>query len=86
MAYLPSPGCDPAELAERDDWQADSHTRLDQALGKLDDRSRDIVARRWLADKKETLHELAAEYSVSAERIRQIEVNAISKLKGFMVD
>ena len=85
MAYLPSPGSDPAELAEQSDWQADAHSRLDQALSELDDRSRDIIARRWLAEKKTTLHELAAEYSISAERIRQIEVSAISKLKGFMV-
>jgi RNA polymerase sigma-32 factor len=84
MAYLPSSGSDPAELAEQNDWQADSHNRLNRSLEELDDRSRDIVARRWLAEKKSTLHELAAEYSVSAERIRQIEANAISKLKGFM--
>ena len=84
MAYLPSPGSDPADLAERDDWHADSHDRLGEALDELDDRSRDIVARRWLAEKKVTLHELAAEYQVSAERIRQIEAKAISKLKGFM--
>jgi RNA polymerase sigma-32 factor len=84
MAYLPSPGSDPAELAEQDDWQADSNGRLRQALGKLDERSRDIVARRWLGETKSTLHELAAEYSVSAERIRQIEANAFRKIKGFM--
>ena len=84
MAYLPSPGSDPAELAEQDDWQADSNGRLRQALGKLDERSRDIVARRWLGETKATLHELAAEYSVSAERIRQIEANAFRKIKGFM--
>ncbi len=85
MAYLSSPGSDPAELAEQNDWQADSHSRLNRSLEELDDRSRDIVARRWLAEKKATLHELAAEYSVSAERIRQIEANAMLKLKGFMV-
>jgi len=84
MAYLPSPGSDPAELAEQDDWQADSNGRLRQALGELDERSRDIVARRWLGETKATLHELAAEYSVSAERIRQIEANAFRKIKGFM--
>ena len=84
MAYLPSPGSDPAELAEQDDWQADSNGRLRQALGELDERSRDIVARRWLGETKATLHELAAEYSISAERIRQIEANAFRKIKGFM--
>ena len=84
MAYLPSPGSDPAELAEQDDWRADSNGRLRQALGELDERSRDIVARRWLGETKATLHELAAEYSVSAERIRQIEANAFRKIKGSM--
>ena len=85
VAYLPTPGSDPAELVENADWETDSHERLEQALDELDDRSRDIVARRWLVEKKATLHELAANYGVSAERIRQIEANAISKLKGFMV-
>ncbi len=60
------------------------HERLDGALAKLDERSRDILARRWLADDKATLHELAAEYGVSAERIRQIEANAIGKLRKQM--
>jgi len=83
-AYLPSPDSDPAEAVERHDWQRDSHERLALALGGLDKRSQDIVRRRWLGEKKSTLHELASEYQVSAERIRQIEVNAISKLKGLM--
>jgi len=84
MAYLPSPGSDPAELAEHDDTYADSHDRLGQALAELDERSRNIVTRRWLAEKKSTLHQLAAEYEISAERIRQIEAKAISRLKDFM--
>ena len=50
----------------------------------LDERSRDIVERRWLTDDKATLHELAAEYGVSAERIRQLEKNAMKKLKKAM--
>ena len=52
------------------------------ALEKLDDRSRDIVSKRWLVDQKATLHELADEYGVSAERIRQIEKNAFNKIKA----
>ena len=84
VAYLPSLNSDPAEMIEQADWKSDTHDRLGQALAELDDRSRDIVARRWLAEKKTTLHELAAEYEVSAERIRQIEATAIGKLKGFM--
>ena len=60
---------------------ANDHERLAAALAKLDERSRMILSRRWLAEHKATLHELAAEYGVSAERIRQIEANAIGKLK-----
>ena len=81
-AYLPSPDSDPADVVEQADLQNDSHQRLGRALAELDDRSRDIVQRRWLAEKKATLHELAAEYGVSAERIRQIEANAMRRLRG----
>jgi len=83
-AYLPAPNSDPAKAVEREDFDSDAHERLGAALAKLDARSRDILARRWLTDDKATLHELAAEYDVSAERIRQIEVNAIKKLKAQM--
>ena len=82
VAYLPSPDSDPADVVEKADWQNDSRRRLGRALAALDDRSRDIVQRRWLVEKKETLHQLAAEYKVSAERIRQIEANAMRKLRG----
>ena len=81
VAFLPSPDSDPADVVEEADWEADSRRRLGHALEALDDRSRDIVQRRWLVEKKATLHQLAAEYKVSAERIRQIEANAIRKLK-----
>lgn len=84
IAYLPSPGADPAELVESADWESDAHDRLGNALDELDERSRSIVKRRWLGEKKATLHELAAEYQISAERIRQIEANAMTKLKGYM--
>jgi RNA polymerase sigma-32 factor len=80
-SYLPSPNSDPAQSVERDDTDASAHDRLASALAALDERSRMIIARRWLAADKSTLHELAAEYGVSAERIRQIESNAIGKLK-----
>ena len=56
--------------------------RLQNALAALDERSRDIISKRWLVDNKATLHELAAEYDVSAERIRQIENTAMKKLKA----
>ena len=82
VAYLPSPDSNPADVVEKADWEADSRRRLGHALAALDDRSRDIVQRRWLVEKKATLHQLAAEYKVSAERIRQIEANAIRKLRG----
>jgi RNA polymerase sigma-32 factor len=79
--YLPSPNSDPAQAVEADDAGANDHERLTAALAKLDERSRMILSRRWLAENKATLHELAAEYGVSAERVRQIEANAIGKLK-----
>jgi RNA polymerase sigma-32 factor len=79
--YLPSPNSDPAQAVERDNEGASEHERLTAALAKLDERSRAILSRRWLAESKATLHELAAEYRVSAERIRQIEASAIGKLK-----
>jgi len=85
-AYLPAPDSDPAVAIERGEWEDTSSMRLKHALSTLDERSRAIVERRWLRDdNKSTLHELAAEYSVSAERIRQIETNALKKLKTVMV-
>jgi RNA polymerase sigma-32 factor len=84
-AYLPAPDADPAVAVERDEWEGASSARLKHALATLDERSRAIVERRWLVDEgKATLHELAAEYAVSAERIRQIEANALKKLKAAM--
>ncbi|MFO1466587.1 MAG: RNA polymerase sigma factor RpoH [Steroidobacteraceae bacterium] len=82
--YLPASNADPAIQAESEEWEEDSAARLGIALEKLDERSRSILKRRWMTDDKATLHELAAEYNVSAERVRQIEANAIKKLKGLM--
>jgi len=79
--YLPAPDADPAEQAESTEWEADVRERLMQAVEKLDPRSRDILRRRWMADEKATLHELADEYGVSAERVRQIETAAMKKVK-----
>ena len=81
-AYLPAPDSDPAKAVERDDWESDAKRRMTSAIETLDDRSRDIVKSRWLTENKMTLHELADVYGVSAERIRQIEANAIKKLRG----
>jgi RNA polymerase sigma-32 factor len=83
-AYLPSPHSDPAELIEKSDWRHDATDRMEAALEKLDERSRHILESRWLTEDKQTLHELADHYGVSAERIRQIEVNAIKKLRVSM--
>jgi len=82
--FLPAPGADPAEQTESSEWDADVRERLAAAVADLDARSQDIVRRRWLADEKPTLHELADEYGVSAERIRQIEAAAVKKLRHLM--
>jgi RNA polymerase sigma-32 factor len=83
-AYLPAPDADPAEQAEREEWSSTSSEQLSAALSRLDDRSRTILQRRWMTEDKATLHELADEYGVSAERIRQIEAGAISRLRGML--
>ncbi len=79
-AYLRSPVAGPESIVEKADWHEDATTRMNDALEKLDDRSRHILETRWLAEDKLTLHELADQYGVSAERIRQIEVKAIKTL------
>ena len=84
-AYLPAPNSDPATSVEKTDWHDNATDRMTAAIATLDDRSRDIVQSRWLTDDKKTLHTLADEYGVSAERIRQIEVNAIKKLRNAMM-
>ncbi|MGB7932481.1 MAG: RNA polymerase sigma factor RpoH [Gammaproteobacteria bacterium] len=83
-AYLSDTAADPALQLERDDWQDSNTGSLREALSRLDERSRVIVEARWLTDNKATLHELAARFDVSAERIRQLEKNAIGKLKKAM--
>jgi len=83
-AYLRSPNADPASLVEKEDWHDDATSRMTDAMQLLDARSKDILQSRWLTDNKRTLHELADQYGVSAERIRQIEVAAIKKLQVAM--
>jgi RNA polymerase sigma-32 factor len=80
-AYLPAPDSDPAVAVERAEWDEDESERLARAMTSLDERSKAILAARWMGDTKATLHELAEQYGVSAERIRQIEANAIAKLR-----
>ena len=84
-AYLTDAANDPALMIEQNDWSSQNTSKLMAALGSLDERSRTILEKRWLAEDKTTLHELADRYSVSAERIRQLEKNAINKLKKQMV-
>ncbi len=79
--YLEDHSGDPAQLLESSEWQDNSEAELHHALADLDERSRDILSQRWLAEKKATLHELAAQYGVSAERIRQLEQSAMKKLR-----
>ncbi len=83
-AYLTHDSADPAQLAEESDWTEFSTNKLSSALTQLPERSLDIVKRRWLDEDKATLQELADEYGVSAERIRQIEKDAMKKLKVAM--
>jgi RNA polymerase sigma-32 factor len=83
-SYLPAPAADPAEAVEAEEWESVTNANLQSALGKLDARSRDILVSRWTGEGKSTLHELADRYQVSAERIRQIETQAMGKLKGLM--
>ena len=82
--YLEDNRYDPARLAEEEDYEEQSSSAIHSAMDQLDDRSRNILQRRWLDDEKSTLHELAAEYNVSAERIRQLEKNAMEKIKVAM--
>lgn len=78
-------GVDPAEMVEDADWEENNNTALETAMNTLDDRSRDIVQQRWLNEQKATLHELASTYDISAERVRQIEKNAMDKIREAML-
>jgi len=84
--YLTSNTPDPAELIEADDWQEQANGQLHSALQNLDERSREILQARWLAEKKTTLQVLAKRYGVSAERIRQIEQHAIKALRAELTE
>jgi RNA polymerase sigma-32 factor len=85
-AYLPHPESDPSVAVEREQWDEDTADRLAQAMETLDERSQNILRSRWMTENKATLHELADQYGVSAERIRQIEANAIKKLRGIVAE
>jgi RNA polymerase sigma-32 factor len=79
--YLADMRMEPASAIEREDTVSDRRERLLNAIESLDTRSRTIVQERWLTEKKQTLHELAQQFGVSAERIRQIEKNAMKKMR-----
>ncbi len=84
-AYLQNALPDPAQQLEASDWSESNLQALQQAMSELDERSRTILQERWLnEDSKSTLHELADRFGVSAERIRQLENNALKKLRSFM--
>ena len=79
--YLEDSDADPSVIFEKDNLNENNSLQLYEAINQLDDRSRDILQDRWLADEKLTLHELAEKYHISAERVRQIEKNAMKKIK-----
>jgi len=80
-AYLADGNMDPARSLEYDDSRSQELSLMSDSLKTLDERSQDIIQRRWLSENKATLHELADEYHISAERIRQIEKNALNKMR-----
>lgn len=82
--YLRDSSIEPAKAVEAADWEEHNVNQLHQAMEGLDERSRDILAARWLGEDKVTLQGLADKYGVSAERIRQLEKNAMKKLKGVL--
>lgn len=80
-SYLKDEAADPSLMLEHSDWREKSVDNLTSALSSLDERSQDILTQRWLNEDKSTLQALANQYDVSAERIRQLEKNAMKKLK-----
>lgn len=84
VQFLEDKSSDVARVIEKDNWEVHASNKLSAALNTLDDRSRHIVTRRWLDEDKATLQELADEYQLSAERVRQLEKNALKKLKQSM--
>ena len=83
--YLEDNSFNPEDIAEQKNYEDVNHTALLKNISALDKRSQDIIRARWLDDNKITLNELADKYSVSAERIRQIEATAFKKLKTALV-
>ena len=84
--FLPSPDSDPSSIVENDNWLQGKKEQLSSALEGLDNRSKEILMSRWLTDEKVTLKELAKQYQVSIERIRQIEEEAIQELREHLTE
>ncbi len=82
--YLEDKESDLSDSVEATDWSAHSNKRLSNALVNLDERSQHIIQARWLSEDKTTLQDLANKYEISAERVRQLEKNALNKLKASM--
>jgi RNA polymerase sigma-32 factor len=82
--YLEDQNSDLANQVSEAEWEEATNSSLHAAMAELDDRSKDILSSRWLTDDKATLHELADKYNISAERIRQLEKNAMNKIKAKM--
>ena len=85
-AFIADPALDPSAAVEEEEWSESTARQLHLALENLDERTRDIVRRRWLTEPKAKLRELAEEYGVSAERIRQIEAQALQDLKRALAE
>ncbi|QSA98776.1 RNA polymerase sigma factor RpoH [Methylococcus sp. EFPC2] len=84
--YLQQADGDPAIALAESEWEQIRHTRLAEAIAQLDERSRDILANRWLNAEKLTLHDLADRYRVSAERVRQLESSAMKKIRKALLE
>ncbi len=80
--YLEDRSRNPEALVEDDDFEQKTQKKLQEAIDELDERSRDIILSRWFSDEKATLHDLAAKYQISAERVRQLEESAMGRLKS----
>lgn len=85
IEYLVAPESNPELLLEKDTWQEESSKKLTNSLSSLNEREKFVIEKRWLVEKKNTLQEIAKELRISAERVRQIESGALSKLKNSFI-
>lgn len=85
IEYLESEERDPSLQLEQENWSNFTHSKVQQVISALDDRSKDILNKRFMSEQQATLHELAAKYNISAERVRQLEQNVVNKIKQAIV-